>query len=152
MMTSNTALKKSMTTWPFSASVPKNVPKTRQKKTMPRVFVPLLYCITLINSSSSRTSADNWSVVLWNRCFFGTYTVCACEYRKITWAYVKLPGQFLFRCVTIIGSTRGTYSPVGKPLGTSCRETCFCKITIKFLSVGMYYTYTRVTNIPPSAH
>lgn len=79
MMTSNTALKKSMTTWPFSPSVPRNVPKTRQKKTMPRVFVPLLYCITLINSSSPKTSVvDSWSELFWTGCFFGTYTVCAC--------------------------------------------------------------------------
>lgn len=78
MMTSNTALKKSITIWPFSPRVPKNVPNTKQKKTMPSVLVPLLYCVTLINSSSPRTSEDiETEVRFWKGGVFGTYTVWA---------------------------------------------------------------------------
>lgn len=123
MMTSNTALKKSMTTWPFSPSVPRNVPKTRQKNTMPKVFVPLLYCITLINSSFSKTSVDTWSVIFWTGCFFGTYTVCACNNTLLLLNY-KLIFSFSIRYKKIEASS----SPVEKLLETNCLETCSCKI------------------------
>lgn len=125
IMTSNTALKKSMTTWPFSPSVPRNVPKTRQKKTMPKVFVPLLYCITLISSSSPKTSVGSWSVIFWNGCFFGTYTVCACNSIIII---IKLQTNFSFFQIWYIAKIETSSSPVEKLLETNCLETCSCKI------------------------
>lgn len=53
MMTSKTAVKKSTTICPFSPIVPNMVPKTRQKKTMPSVLVPLRYCTTRMSAGSS---------------------------------------------------------------------------------------------------
>lgn len=90
MMTSNTALKKSITIWPFSPRVPKNVPNTRQKKTMPSVLVPLLYCVTLISSSSPITGSEDieTEVRFWKGGVFGTYTVWAWRRRKKIFIYL----------------------------------------------------------------
>lgn len=53
MTTSKTAAKKSTTTCPFWPIVPRNVPKTKQKNTMPKVLVPLRYWMTRISCGSS---------------------------------------------------------------------------------------------------
>ncbi|KAI9577144.1 hypothetical protein GQX74_004906 [Glossina fuscipes] len=47
--TSNIAAKKSTTTCPLEPIVPRNVPNTKQKNTIPNVLVPLRYCMTLPN-------------------------------------------------------------------------------------------------------
>uniref|UniRef100_A0A1A9ZW33 Uncharacterized protein n=1 Tax=Glossina pallidipes TaxID=7398 RepID=A0A1A9ZW33_GLOPL len=50
--TSNIAAKKSTTTCPLEPIVPRNVPNTKQKNTIPNVLVPLRYCMTRIRAGS----------------------------------------------------------------------------------------------------
>uniref|UniRef100_A0A1A9V0V0 Uncharacterized protein n=1 Tax=Glossina austeni TaxID=7395 RepID=A0A1A9V0V0_GLOAU len=56
MTTSNIAAKKSTTTCPLEPIVPRNVPNTKQKNTIPNVLVPLRYCMTRIRAGSVTSS------------------------------------------------------------------------------------------------
>uniref|UniRef100_A0A1B0C4R4 Uncharacterized protein n=1 Tax=Glossina palpalis gambiensis TaxID=67801 RepID=A0A1B0C4R4_9MUSC len=55
--TSNIAAKKSTTTCPLEPIVPRNVPNTKQKNTIPNVLVPLRYCMTPVSVISSRCAS-----------------------------------------------------------------------------------------------
>lgn len=84
MTTSKTAVKNCITTCPFSPIVPKRVPKTRQKKTIPRVLVPERYCTTRTSWMFSFSSKSPVCVVfrlvslMLKGLVFRSYTVWAC--------------------------------------------------------------------------